>query len=87
MSVPPLTAPVRVLLFARYADLLGFETLTLVPASVPTVGAVVEHLRRLPGGDVIPARPLVALNLERASLEQPVGPGDEVAVLPPMAGG
>jgi len=87
MQVSQPTAPVRVLLFARYADLLGFQTLTLVPTSVPTVAAVVEHLRGLPGGEVIPTHPLVALNLERASLEQVVSAGDEVAVLPPMAGG
>ena len=51
------------------------------------VGAVVDRLRTLPGGDRLPAHPLCALNLAHVDLDAPVGTGDELALLPPLAGG
>jgi molybdopterin synthase sulfur carrier subunit len=82
----PSAAPIRVLLFARYAELVGRDTLELTEA-LPTVRAVIERLRELPGASAIPATPLVAVNLRQVGLDSPVAPGDEVAVLPPLAGG
>jgi molybdopterin converting factor small subunit len=52
-----------------------------------TVGAVLERIRALPGGDQLPARPLCALNLAHVGPETAVSPGDEIAILPPLAGG
>ncbi len=87
----PLTAPpvvtVHVLLFASYAEALGFEHLELQLPLPCTVGAVVEHLRGLPGGQHLPPKPLCARNLAHAPPEEPVKQGDEVAILPPLAGG
>ena len=37
--------------------------------------------------DRLPERPAVAVNESWASLDTPLGPGDEVAFIPPVAGG
>ena len=78
---------VRVLLFASYAEHLGADALDLTLPSPARVGDVVGHLRALPGGHLLPPKPLCARNLAHAGQDDPVGQGDEIAVLPPLAGG
>jgi molybdopterin converting factor small subunit len=79
---------VRVLLFATYADLAGREAVDIPTGPEATVADVLRHLRAaIPGADRLPSRPLVAVNQVHARLETPVADGDEVAILPPMAGG
>lgn len=78
---------VRVLLFARYAELLGVEEVRLRAEGLGTVAQVVERIRSLPGGDVLPPAPLTAVNQRQASPGDPVRAGDEVALLPPLSGG
>ena len=78
---------VSVLLFASYADALGQSSLRLVLAPEATVGDVVAHVRALPGAERVPPRPLVAVNAEYASAGAGVADGDEVAIIPPVAGG
>jgi len=78
---------VRVLLFARYADLLGLATADLPIEAASSVNAVIDYLRRLPGGEHLPAAPLVAVNHRQVRGDHRLAPGDEVALLPPMAGG
>ena len=79
---------VHILLFATYADLAGRGSVELSVAPPATVADVLRQLRDLvPGAARIPERPLVALNQVHARLETPVSDGDELAVLPPMAGG
>jgi molybdopterin converting factor small subunit len=78
---------VRVLLFASYADRFGAESVEVTVGSPATVGAVLEHVRSLAGGSELPPHPLCARNLAHVSLEEPVSNGDEVALLPPLAGG
>lgn len=78
---------IHVLLFARYAELLGTERTDVPSHPGITVGDVVSALRARPGGSGLPARPLCAVNLEQAPLGHPLAPGDEVALLPPLAGG
>jgi molybdopterin converting factor small subunit len=51
------------------------------------VGGVVEQLRALPGGRLLPPKPLCARNLAHADAAEPVADGDEIAILPPLAGG
>jgi molybdopterin converting factor small subunit len=87
----PATAPsrltVRVLLFAAYAESLGAETLEVTVSSPATVGGVVDQVRLLPGGRLLPPKPLCARNLAHADAAEPVADGDEIAILPPLAGG
>lgn len=75
-------------LFARYAELLGHRELALEVEAGETVATLVARLRAtLPGGGDLPSSLLVAVNHRQAPPEHPVAPGDEVALLPPLAGG
>ncbi len=51
------------------------------------VADLIIALRSLPGGDVLPAHPFVAVNFAQVDRDVVISPGDEVAVLPPLAGG
>lgn len=79
---------VRIRFFARYAELVGREEAALAVPLPATVGDVVRRIRQeLPGGAAIPERPLAALNLRHVPLDTALADGDEVALLPPLAGG
>jgi len=82
------TATIRVRLFARYAELVGrAEAAVSVPLPA-TVGDVVRRLRDdIPAARALPERPLAAVNLRQVKLDARVKDGDEVALLPPIAGG
>jgi molybdopterin converting factor small subunit len=80
-------APIRVLLFARYAELIGAESVELRAPDTLSVADVLDRVRALPGGSALPAVMLCAVNLRQATLSDRVAPGDEVALLPPLAGG
>ena len=86
-AAAPASLTVHLLLFASYADNLGFDALDVTLPAPATVGAVVEHLRALPGGERLPPKPLCARNLAHAGPDEPLVDGDEVAILPPLAGG
>jgi molybdopterin converting factor small subunit len=78
---------IHVLLFARYAEVLGTDAITLELPTPATVAHLLDALRRVPGGDALPPRPLCAVNLMQVTATTPLAAGDEVAVLPPLAGG
>lgn len=78
---------VRVLLFASYADSLGTDSLDLTLSSPATVSDVLARVRSVSGGGVLPPKPLCARNLAHASPADLVSDGDEIAILPPLAGG
>jgi molybdopterin synthase sulfur carrier subunit len=86
-SAAATTVTLRVLLFASYAETLGFDSFELTLDSPATVGDALERLRALPGGEKLPPRPLCALNLSQVSASAPLSGGDELAILPPLAGG
>jgi molybdopterin converting factor small subunit len=71
----------RVLAFARYRALLGFEELE-VPVA-PTLGQLLEDAR-FAG---LPADALLAVNKSFADRSTALKDGDEVALLPPVSGG
>lgn len=77
---------VKALLFASYADAFGSAELPLLLVAGSTVGDAVAAVRaKSPAA--IPARPLVALNERYASYDDALTQGDEVALIPPVAGG
>ena len=82
-----LTMTVDVLLFASYAETLGGPRVTLELRPGATVNDVLQELRRLPGADRLPPAPMVAVNHRYARREDTVMTGDEIAVIPPVAGG
>jgi molybdopterin converting factor subunit 1 len=78
---------VTVLLFASYADALGAASLDLELPRDATVRDLVDAVRERPGAGSLPSSPLVAINLHYASADSIVREGDEVALIPPVAGG
>ena len=78
---------VTVQLFASYAEALGGQTLTIPFESGATVADLVRGIRSLPGGQSLPPSPRVAVNRKFASPEQIISGQDEIAVIPPVAGG
>jgi len=79
--------PIPVLLFASYADAFGTRRID-VPVDAPcSVSALVAAMRLIPGGHLLPPAPLVAVNHEWVRGDRAIGAGDEVAVIPPVAGG
>ena len=78
---------VTVLLFASYADALGASAVELTLPEGATVRDLVAGLGRLPGARSLPPQPIVAVNQRYAAPGEVIRPGDEVAVIPPVAGG
>lgn len=79
---------VRFLLFAFYRDLAGVEELALeVPPGASAREAVALLRARSDALARLPERPVVAVNREYAPLETLLSEDDELALLPPVAGG
>jgi len=79
---------ITVRFFAIYRERTGATTMDLqIPA-----GATVEHViqrifHEFPSMTVRPDQLVVAVNAEYASFSQPLREGDEIALIPPVAGG
>jgi molybdopterin converting factor small subunit len=78
---------VHVLLFASYADAIGSPALDVQVPVNSRVADVLALVRSHPGTDRLPPAPLLAVNAEFARLDQTLTAGDEVAIIPPVAGG
>ena len=79
---------IQLLLFALYRDLTGVGEMDFEIADGSSAAAAVAALR---SSDtrfaVLPAQPVVAVNREYAQLDAVLADGDELALLPPVAGG
>jgi molybdopterin synthase sulfur carrier subunit len=78
---------VTVLLFASFADAFGRSSVELTVDAGATVADLVDQLSTLAPDDRLPPRPLVAVNAEYAEYDVRLNSGDEVALIPPVAGG
>jgi molybdopterin converting factor subunit 1 len=78
---------ITVLLFASYADAFGRPQLDVPVPPGSTVGDIVARVREVGDSGRLPPRPLVAVNQEYARYDQVLEEGDEVALIPPVAGG
>lgn len=78
---------IPVLLFARYAEEIGAPEVAVSLPDGATAADVLAAVRALPGAERLPPAPLVAVNQRYAEASQPVAAGDEVALIPPVAGG
>jgi len=82
------TVSVTALFFASYRDLVGSPSLSIELAEGATVADLVSKLReRGAPFDALPAQPAVAVNRAYALLDEPLSADDEVAFIPPVAGG
>lgn len=79
---------VRSLFFALYREMAGAEELPVQLPAGSRVADLVAQLRQ-PGTPLerLPAQPVVAVNMDYAPLSTPLRDGDEVAFIPPVAGG
>ncbi|HEX8363326.1 MAG TPA: molybdopterin converting factor subunit 1 [Longimicrobium sp.] len=79
---------VRTLFFATYRDLAGTDELAI---ELPAGSRVVDLVRQLRAGDSplsrLPETPVVAINMDYAPAGAELRDGDEVAFIPPVAGG
>lgn len=79
---------IRLLLFALYRDLTGVGEIEVDVREGSSAAAALAALRE---NDTrfapIPDRPVVAVNREYAQLDVLLNDGDELALLPPVAGG
>jgi molybdopterin synthase catalytic subunit len=78
---------IKTLFFAAYRDIVGAEELDIKLPQGATLSDVVEVIRARPGGDALPPDPALAVNQEYASSNRVLENGDEVAFIPPVAGG
>jgi len=78
---------VTVRFFASYAEVLGRESLVLNLTNGATVQDVMRHVAGLPGAAGVPPAPLIAVNHSYAKRSHILVEGDEVALIPPVAGG
>ncbi len=79
---------VRCRFFARFAELLGCESHELTLRAPATVADAVAALRdTLERGAQLPLSPLTAVNCEHVTGDRVLADGDELALLPPLAGG
>ena len=77
---------VTVLLFASYAEQIGKNSMTL---ELPEGARVDEALSRIQAAAAgrLPPKPMVAVNQSYALASDVLRHGDELAIIPPVAGG
>lgn len=75
-----------VLLFASYADAIGASEVAVELPAGATVDELLARVTAMAPGARLP-RALVAVNQRYAAPGQALGAGDEVAIIPPVAGG
>lgn len=78
---------VRVLLFASYADAIGQSEIALDLPHGSRVRDVLATIQKMAAGKRIPDKPMVAVNQRYAKEDQSITAADEVAIIPPVAGG
>ena len=77
----------NVLLFASYADAFGGDRLEVTLPTGATVSDLVREVTSRSDGALLPPTPAVAVNLRHVRYDRVIAPGDEVAIIPPVAGG
>lgn len=79
---------VTTLFFATYRELAGTDELQVDLPDGSTVADLIDHVRsERPGLSSLPATVAVAVNREYATHERELTEADEVAFIPPVAGG
>jgi molybdopterin converting factor small subunit len=78
---------IPVLLFASYAEAFGAATIEMTLDPGATVTDLLDRVKAMGAGRALPPAPLVAVNRCFASPGQRIEAGDEVALIPPVAGG
>ena len=78
---------VTIRFFASYAEALGMPSVELDLEDGSTVNDVMAAVSAMRGSSRLPPNPLVAVNRSYAKTSHVLVDGDEVALIPPVAGG
>lgn len=78
---------VTVQLFASYAELVGSHSIEVPLRPGDKVSDLLDNLRSLPTASMLPHAPRVAVNRAFANDRTVLSVGDEIALIPPVAGG
>jgi molybdopterin converting factor subunit 1 len=78
---------IRVRLFASYAEAAGKDELDVTLPAGATAADCLDAVRRAPWAARLPPSPAVAINQRYARSDAALREGDEVALIPPVAGG
>lgn len=78
---------VKCLFFAAYREILGTEELELELPPGSRLAELVYLVRAQPGAQALPMSLVAAVNYEYAPADTVLADGDEVAFIPPVAGG
>ena len=73
--------------FASYAESLGVASVEMDLQQGSTVDDAMKSISAMPGSSRLPPNPLVAVNHSYAKRSRVLVDGDEVALIPPVAGG
>jgi len=76
-----------VLLFAHYRELVPSPSVEIEVRTGATVRDAIARLRAMPGWEDLPEEPTVAVNREYSQPDRELHAGDELALIPPVAGG
>ena len=79
--------PLRILLFGVYRERAGVPAIEIELPTDARVDDLLAGIRRLPELRDLPGRVAVAVNRTYADGDRPLGPDDEIAIIPPVAGG
>lgn len=74
-------------MFASYADAFGTSTLSVTIPDGATVKELLARVKEMAVSHSLPPTPLVARNQEYAAPGDIIRAGDELALIPPVAGG
>lgn len=77
---------IQTVFFATYKELAGVGSLEVELDEGATVGTLIDRLRS-EACPALPEDPAVAVNLTYARANELLHDGDEVALIPPVAGG
>jgi len=78
---------IRVRLFASYAEAAGADEMTVALPAGATAADCLAAVRAAPWAGRVPPAPALAVNRRYAKGDVVLRDGDEVAVIPPVAGG
>jgi molybdopterin converting factor small subunit len=78
---------VQVRLFASYAEAAGRDRMDVVLGAGATAADCLAAVRAAPWAQRVPPGPALAINRRYARGDAPLHDGDEVALIPPVAGG
>ena len=79
--------PLRVLLFGVYRERAGAPAIEIELPSGARVDDLLAGIRKLPELRDLSGRVAVAVNRRYADGDRLLGPDDEIAIIPPVAGG